>query len=704
MCNVVEVRWGGRSLWVPLPMTLGQLLEHVLPSPLGAADVIVMRDGRRLSDAESLIHPDGGPVVVRRRAHRGTEGAVAKLRRLLSSGRASAIERLAPRMLAKLLELPPLDPAPFGEAASAIARAASDAHHRTGARLPPELVRCVAFPIVKCITFDAESLCRIRSVDIHSVVVGIAEMSELLSMLDVIPGVSAPALAAMFSIRSAIDAGARCTSPALAPLRTRTATDALVSAASALFVLASRDGGGGTAARMLGAIIGASHDLGDASAFDGCKCSSCRSMRAAVAAAHIPLAQLPVVTVAMPSDRDSEDDDEDDEDDEDGEYDEGCIRVQIDRGDVLVTSFRSMFGLIGDRLDAWAESRSPRIDVRFAGESGYGEGVLRDWLSELLDGLFDPANGIFETASDRRIVHPSRGDDGEATMPSRLSALGVRAHWAWLAGLAVGFALRSRMPTGYHMSRALTKMVQGRPSTIGLAELEQLDPVVGMSARAALAAGTAEQLDALGLPGLTYGDRRLLPECCDDEPVTHDNRALLVQLIAARVAGVDGPAGTSGRAMRGGMLQAFGVSGGASLGAALLRSPNVASINVSIGGQLRLRASDIASRVQLVSGPCVDPRVARATLDALVCHVEHGMNDDARRRLLRFWTGSPGVSAWTATMPLQLVVTADDGGRRPHSHTCYNQLCVPAAADSATTLARLDDALASCDLRISDDP
>jgi len=43
-----------------------------------------------------------------------------------------------------------------------------------------------------------------------------------------------------------------------------------------------------------------------------------------------------------------------------------------------------------------------------------------------------------------------------------------------------------------------------------------------------------------------------------------------------------------------------------------------------------------------------------------------------------------------------VLVPDADGGRRPYSHTCYQQLNLPVARTTAETLARLDEAIANC--------
>ena len=48
------------------------------------------------------------------------------------------------------------------------------------------------------------------------------------------------------------------------------------------------------------------------------------------------------------------------------------------------------------------------LEVGFEGEKGSGEGVVRDWLTELSKQLFDPALGLFgQLPSDSGIIHPS---------------------------------------------------------------------------------------------------------------------------------------------------------------------------------------------------------------------------------------------------------------------------------------------------------
>ena len=101
-----------------------------------------------------------------------------------------------------------------------------------------------------------------------------------------------------------------------------------------------------------------------------------------------------------------------------------------------------------EMLDKWSRSKRPRIHVKFADESGYGEGVTRDWIASVLTALYAPEMGVFGQVA-HRVVHPRK--DIEAT-----------SKWAWLAGLVTGIASRANVSTGYHLSDAFLSSVLAR--------------------------------------------------------------------------------------------------------------------------------------------------------------------------------------------------------------------------------------------------
>jgi hypothetical protein len=387
---------------------------------------------------------------------------------------------------------------------------------------------------------------------------------------------------------------------------------------------------------------------------------------------------------------------------------EGHLALEVDRADVVASTYRALARLDFDgELEAWACSGcccgggggggsggsgacggacgpGPTIEVRFAGESGRGEGLVRDWLAALFDALVGPGTALAPTAADARVVHLDGGGGGGGGGGGCDKA---KVAQAWLAGCATAIAARVGVATGYHLSGATALLLQGRPSALGLEHVRQLDPQLARTLDAVLAADAAGLADMRLCfePAEAEAEADELVPGARDAPVTAGNRALFVHLLSARRC-APRAAATCARAMRLGFLRACGRERGAAVRE--LRRPTPAQLNAQLGGPLRLPADDVARAVVVH----VWPGVAAAgdgdgdgdgddNIDVLATVAAfHGalldMDDAARRRLLRFWTGSShvGTDAAAAT-PLQLCVVPDEpAGRLPEARTCLRQL------------------------------
>jgi hypothetical protein len=383
------------------------------------------------------------------------------------------------------------------------------------------------------------------------------------------------------------------------------------------------------------------------------------------------------------------------------------LRINVDRKDLLVSTFKSIESRI-NTLDRWSESRAPRVSVKFADESGYGEGVLRDWITSVMTEIYSPEAGIFRQVS-HRVVHP-RGRDA---LDGNLASVATPSKWGWLAGFVTGVAVRANVSTGYHLSDAFASMVLGRrPTNLDKASIE-IDNDIAATCRKTLEA-TPEDLNSMGLT-FEYEENGLLPDGSGQGiQVTRYNRDLFTKLVHARICGTDDvhglPASIS-REFRKGFMQGVGYD--TDVHSKSLWNVTVRDFNETLGGSLEITSEDILSKVQFCQGRNVNRQSAEELVEGFKQHVRD-MSDEQRRALLRFWTGSlapivrPDPPRNRATMlggrsispatNMQLVVIEDHGeGRRPYSHTCYQQLTLPMAETTVETLARLDEAIANCE-------
>ena len=396
------------------------------------------------------------------------------------------------------------------------------------------------------------------------------------------------------------------------------------------------------------------------------------------------------------------------------------ITLRVDRDELLTSSMRELDALDPDRL------RNPRamIEVWFANESGFGLGVVRDWVSAVFTELSNPDLGLFVRApADPRTLLPS--PYGPDLYPARRRRYDVERaqdededepadfdQWMEFTGRMLGIAARLRVPVGYHLGAATLRMVQCQP--VGLADLQEVDPQVARCCALVLsAASKTEELEAMALPGFVVPDLRgaLRPPAAPSEvallpggdavPVrTAAGAYLFTHLCAEHYCGRWGVAHHAAAAIRRGLLSMSNTQQPAVLvwGLAQMR---VSALNALLGGAQcvpvdRWRAlTSMVHYHDIASGPvAVDPRAveanAQATEQAFWAAVER-MSTATRRLLLRFWTGCLSLPEWAsgddAGVRLQLRIILTNDVRFPVAHTCFRQLTLVAPPPPGPTLS-----------------
>ncbi|GIM10496.1 hypothetical protein Vretimale_14037, partial [Volvox reticuliferus] len=335
--------------------------------------------------------------------------------------------------------------------------------------------------------------------------------------------------------------------------------------------------------------------------------------------------------------------------------------VYVDRSDMLGTSFASLMD-VEDVLD------HEGICVKFEDEEAYGDGVLREWLTEIASLVFDPNAGLFRLCEgDARALHVSPAGSQQEDQLELLR----------FAGRILGLAMRARVPLGVHLSTALFKLLQhpGRAGRdrLGMADLAQLEPRLASTCRQIAAASDVEALGltfvaSCGHLGLAH-EVPLLPGCVgEDVAVTAENRRdyldRLVKfyctwgcsskherlLIDKAAEGADG----EGRgewddckldtvaALAQGLAEALlripdsDEDDRVELLAARLRSISAAAFNSRLGGEVG--GIDVDAWRSHTSAPAFTSDKERAVLEAFWSVVSE-LSADEQRRLLQFWTG-----------------------------------------------------------------
>lgn len=384
--------------------------------------------------------------------------------------------------------------------------------------------------------------------------------------------------------------------------------------------------------------------------------------------------------------------------------DPDLLQICVDRSDVLVSTFKCLDKLLeSNDLELWSKSRTPRVSVKFEHESGYGEGVLRDWVTLVMQEVYSPRSGIFKQIAPR-VVHPATEFYEETNNRSTLLKVATPLKWGWLAGFVTGLAARSRIHTGYHLSNAFASLVLNRRPQRLMDAMREIDEEVATTCGAGGNIDIDDDLICAKMEGLSfdYKDSGLLPDGSgEDIRVKRSNVKLFLNLISARVCGIDdrhGEVASIARGFRNGLVLALGSPSvnkdSSAPNYSLLWKVAVEDFNDTLGGKLEVTADDVLSNVQF----CQGRNVAKSRAEELVAHFKRRvteMTDAQRRALLRFWTGS--LTPLRASK-MQFLVVEDHGeGRRPYSHTCYQQLTVPLAETPEETLGRLDESIANCE-------
>lgn len=362
----------------------------------------------------------------------------------------------------------------------------------------------------------------------------------------------------------------------------------------------------------------------------------------------------------------------------DGEAD---VILHVDRSDLVASSLHAMTRYTDEDWD-----RCETIDVRFAAESGVGEGVVRDWLGELCTQVFYRSGFFAGCDGDPAVVHPNIQLPDDAQTCDMMD----------FAGRVMGLARRLSMPTGVHLSDAAIAMITGR--ALDTSHLRQTDATLAASCAAVRSmGGPGGQEDDVDLgafvsPGL---DCELFP---GGRLVTvgRIEREAFADLLAARH--LLGRCVDAGLWIRRGLRHVLPCE--QCLETDRMSAP---AFNAAFGGRGRHDLdvaewrghTDVCAVSYRIKGG--DERRIAAMAD-MVFEVVEGMDAADRRRMLRFWTGSSslpqgGFRSLSGRLSLIVEPTAEKG-RLPSSHTCVLTLVVPVHASA--TVSEMRSALRTC--------
>ena len=359
----------------------------------------------------------------------------------------------------------------------------------------------------------------------------------------------------------------------------------------------------------------------------------------------------------------------------------GSLPLTLDRKLVFEESFRALSALLKTK-----DIRG-RLDITFKGEEGIDAGGLtREWYEILCREMLSPKYGLFK-ASD--------GEGGATFQPAESASTSVDGYLNWYAfvGRVVGKAVADGYVIDAHFTRSFYKHMLGMP--VAIQDMESHDPELYRNLQLTLASPLAE----LGLDGTLdftisveqtpghFRDEPLLPRGAE-LAVTDANKGDYVALVTAhRLTRSILPQTNA-------FLRGFSELVPPSL--VSLFSPE--ELELLIAGLPEIDIADLKKNTDYAG--------YRPTDEAIQWFWQAVESFDAgdRARLLMFVTGTSkvplgGFKALRGQRGPQKFTIQKAGGdleSLPASHTCFNQLDLPAYRDYDTLREKLLIALREC--------
>jgi hypothetical protein len=298
------------------------------------------------------------------------------------------------------------------------------------------------------------------------------------------------------------------------------------------------------------------------------------------------------------------------------------VYLLVDRNDLVQSSMAEM-----GKISRYQWDMCQTMDVCFVRETGYGEGVVREWLGALAQEVFSDSSCFVEVPNRPRTFYPQ---------PCRSVHDAAKMRFA---GQVLGLALKLDVPTGIHLAASTWNLMASR--SVDLRDLAEADPQLHRTCRAIMNASSAEELAAMGFSGFlsTYG-QELFPGS-SRVPVTLGNRGTYVRLLATEV--LLRQAHSAGLLLDG-MMHILHSQYRDHL-VLTLKNMRPAEINGRVGGRIADDEIDVAAWRAVTHIECLDDENRRLSTEIRVriedafFDVVQDMDQEQRRLLLRFWTG-----------------------------------------------------------------
>ncbi|KAK9816705.1 hypothetical protein WJX72_003981 [[Myrmecia] bisecta] len=320
------------------------------------------------------------------------------------------------------------------------------------------------------------------------------------------------------------------------------------------------------------------------------------------------------------------------------------------------------------------------VRIKFEGEEGEGQGVLKEWLCLLAQRVFDPMTGLFTRCPGNQTLHH----------PTSLAIQEYNNEWMRFAGIVVGLALQNQVPLGVRFTKAFYKAMAGEEVCID--DLQELEPEAYWGYMSLLASEGAADLGLTFVSGqddmganreveLTPGGAGIA--------VTDRNKEEFVEL-AAKQRLVTSSAEQRTWFVKG-LMELCDPSDAMNIGG-LLTLVSAKEFNLVVGGLTAdLDAADWKAATSLLGWE------AGAQAVAWFWQMVGEIQNERRIQLLQFWTGMSAVPMGgfkDLAHQLQLCkLESDDTNRLPVARTCFGQLSFPPYTSYQALRAGFDRAL-----------
>ena len=333
------------------------------------------------------------------------------------------------------------------------------------------------------------------------------------------------------------------------------------------------------------------------------------------------------------------------------------LSISVRRDQVFLDSYRALF------FKSNEEIRDSKLEITFKGESGVDAGGLtREWYQVLSRQMFNPDYALFlPVASDRTTFHPNRTS---GINPEHLS-------FFKFIGMVIGKAIRDHCHLDCHFSRDVYKDILGKP--VALKDVESLDPNYYKSLEWILENDITDVIEeTFSVETDDYGEHKIvdLIENGRNIPVTESNKKEYVRKI------VEYKLQLSVKDQMDNFLQGFYVL----IPKELISIFDEQELELLISGLPDLDVDDWKNNTTYVNYTATSKQIN------YFWRAVRSFDTEERAKLLQFVTGTSKVplngfrelSGVSGVCKFSIHRDYGSIDRLPSSHTCFNQLNLPA--------------------------